>query len=146
MINSIGDFTMNYQPKILYILVNKNTTHRLFENGNGHGIYVNPGPGTVLDTGLVENSGDKLFDFYLIPHKATIATARPVHYKVVWNSASMAKEAIENITYHLCYNYVNFAGSIKVPAPCMYAQKLANYAHDNSVNPNPKLALNLHYL
>lgn len=59
---------------MIYCFVDRNITHRLFfkENGNDP---VNPGPGTVLDTALVESQGDKLFDFFMIPHKATVATA-----------------------------------------------------------------------
>ena len=72
-----------------------------------------------------------MFDFYLVPHKATVATAWPVHYKVVHNSTSLSKDDIETMTYHLCYNYYGFCGGIKVPAPVKYAEKLANYASDN---------------
>lgn len=86
------------------------------------------------------------FDFFLIPHKATVATALPVHYKVVHNTTGFKKTDLETLTYHLCYNYFNFAGSIKVPAACMYAHKVANYAHDIDVLPNEKLADFLHYL
>lgn len=132
-------------PKIIYCFVNKRITHRLFERDNGRG-YVNPGPGTVLDSGLVEHQGDKLFDFFLIPHSATIATALPVHYKIVFNTSTMNKEQIETATFHQCYNYFNFGGSIKVPSACMYASKIANYAHENNVQPNKMLELNLHYL
>ena len=71
-------------PKIVYCLVNRNITHRIFAEENGS--VLNPGPGTVLDVGLVENQGDKTFDFFLVPHKATVATAQPVHYNVVYNT------------------------------------------------------------
>ena len=82
----------------------------------------------------------------MVPHKATVATALPVHYNVVYNSTGFGKRDIETMTYHLCYNYFNFAGSIKVPSAVMYAQKVANYAHEISKIPNDSLSLNLHYL
>lgn len=94
---------------------------------------MNPGPGTVVDTAVVESQGDTQFDFYLIPHKATVATAQPVLYKVVYNTASMTKDQFETSTYHLCYNYFNFAGPIKVPMVCMYAHKICTYAQENKV-------------
>jgi hypothetical protein len=62
-----------YKPKIIYCLVDRNIQHRLFSKPNGD--CLNPGPGTVVDTSLVEFQGDKIYDFYLIPHKATVATA-----------------------------------------------------------------------
>ncbi len=44
---------------------------------------LNPPEGTVVETDLVEfDEKAKLFDFYMIPHRASIATARPVHYIV----------------------------------------------------------------
>ena len=86
----------------------------------------------------------------MIAHRATIATALPVHYYVVANRTNMSKEQVELFTYHLCYNFFNFVGTIKVPAAVMYAHKIANYAHDilMSANllPSDELACNLHYL
>jgi hypothetical protein len=35
------------------------------------------------------------------------------------------KATIEKLTFDLCHYYFNWAGSIKVPAPCMYAHKIA---------------------
>jgi aubergine-like protein len=116
----------------------------LFAKDNGN--KINPGPGTCLDSVLVQNQGDKLFDFFLIPHKATVATAQPVHYDIVYNSSLLNKDQIEHVTYHLCYNYYNFGGPIKVPSACMYALKMANYAHENNVVPNEKLSSYLHFL
>jgi len=54
IVTSIYSYAQGYQPKLVYCLVNKRITHRLFEKDNGSG-YINPGPGTVLDTALVEN-------------------------------------------------------------------------------------------
>jgi hypothetical protein len=71
--------------------------------------------------GLVECQDEGLFDFFLVPHKASVATAQPVHYKVVVNSSPYKKRDLETITFHLCYNYANFMGGIKVPSVCMYA-------------------------
>ena len=50
---AICNYAQGYNPKILYCLVNKRISHRLFEKDNGN--YINPGPGTVLDTVLVES-------------------------------------------------------------------------------------------
>jgi aubergine-like protein len=66
----------------------------------------------------------------MIPHKATVATARPVHYKIVYNTSDMSKDQIETATYHQCYNYVNYSGPIKVPGVCMYATKIAQYVQE----------------
>ena len=53
MVESIKGYAQGYNPKIMYCFVDKRITHRLFEKANGNG-YVNPAPGTCIDTGLVE--------------------------------------------------------------------------------------------
>ena len=70
---------------------------------------------------------EEKFDFYMIPHHASIATARPVHYIVAKNDGNLSKRKIEQFTYSMCYSYFNFGGSIKVPASVMYAHKIAQY-------------------
>ena len=136
--------TAGYKPKIVYCLVDRNIQHRIFYKQNGD--VLNPGNGTVVDTALVENQGDRLFDFYLIPHKATVATAQPVLFKAVYNTSGINKNDFETSTYHLCYNYYNFAGPIKVPMVCMYAHKIAQYSLDNKCTPNEGLSQFLHFL
>jgi aubergine-like protein len=82
-----------------------------------------------------------------VAHRATIATARPVHYDVCFNKSSLSREQIEELTYHLAHSYFNYIGSIKVPASCMYAHKLANYLIENEIqHANDSLSLLLHYL
>jgi hypothetical protein len=71
--NMLENTAPGYHPKIIYCLVDRNIQHRLFHKLQGD--TVNPGPGTCVDTGVVESQGDQLYDFYLIPHKATVATA-----------------------------------------------------------------------
>jgi len=63
-------------PQIIYILVDKLSDHRLFMKSNDE--VWNPNSGTVLDTALVENQGDLVFDFFMIACKTPIATALPV--------------------------------------------------------------------
>ena len=87
-----------------------------------------------------------MFDFFLIPHKATVATAQPVLFKSFYNTTGLTKDQIETSTYHLCYNYYNFTGPIKVPMVCMYAHKIAEYAQENKCTPNVNMSHTLHFL
>lgn len=73
VIDRIRGFQQGYQPKIIYCFVDRKVSHRLFYKNNGD--IQNPGPGTVLDVALVEQQGDRIYDFFMIPHKATVATA-----------------------------------------------------------------------
>jgi len=52
---AIKSFAPNYNPKILYVLLNKKVSTRLFEKVNG--VVINPAPGTVVDSAIVENDG-----------------------------------------------------------------------------------------
>lgn len=127
--------------------MNRNISTRIFVQQNGD--YLNPPSGSVIDTGMVEKedpSGKSAFDFYMVPHKATVATAQPVHFKVCHNTTRMNAHDIEKLTFDLCCGYFNFGGPIKVPAPVMYAKKIATYSFENKTDPNKALAFNLHFL
>lgn len=89
----------------------------------------NPPQGTYVDNGFVEQSEvvDGCFDFFLVPHSVTQGAVKPTHFYVASNTSQTSKDAILNFTYGLCYNYYNWADSIKIPAPCMLADKIAIY-------------------
>lgn len=77
----------------MYCLINKKVTTRLFEKINGD--VINPAPGTVVDSGIVENDGNNTFDFFMIANdNPKSATALPVHYTVVVNTTGMTKKEI----------------------------------------------------
>lgn len=124
---------------------------RLFEKAGG--TVLNPGPGTIVDQGIVENDGKTSFDFFMIANKnPDQACAQPVHYSVVVNTTGFTKDEIEELTYNQCYGYYGFGGPVKVPACVKYAQMIATYSHDNGFiekkreEPNPALCARLHFL
>ena len=49
----------------------------------------------------------------------------PTHFFVEYNDAPIGKKTIEELCFDLCHYYFNWAGPIKVPAPVMYAHKIA---------------------
>lgn len=97
--------------------------------GGGSQSITNPPQGTYVDAGFVEQSEviDGTFDFFLVPHSVTQGAVKPTHFYVALNTSKISKDAILNFTYALCYNYYNWADSIKIPAPCMLADKIAIY-------------------
>jgi aubergine-like protein len=62
-----------------------------------------------------------------VPHSVTQGAVKPTHFYVAENTSLIPKDAILNFTYALCYNYYNWPDSIKIPAPCMLADKIAIY-------------------
>jgi hypothetical protein len=59
-----------------------------------------------------------------------------VQYKVAYDSSKqdIPHEALKIITYEQCYNYPNWAGSIRFPAPLQKATKLAKFVSTQGVD------------
>ncbi len=118
------------QPKITLIIVNKRVRQRFFQIQKGR--YDNPPQGTYVDQGFVEQSEviNGCFDFFLVPHSVTQGSVKPTHFYVAENDSTLTKQVLMDFTYALCYNYFNWPNSIKIPAPCMLADKIAIYRHE----------------
>ena len=96
---AIKGYAPNYDPKILYLFINKRITTRFFEKSGGG--VINPGPGTLVDQTIVQQDGDKIFDFYMVANdNPTSATAIPVHYQVAINTTNLTKQEIQEMIYH----------------------------------------------
>lgn len=77
--------------------------------------FENAPPGTVLDHSITRRS---LFDFYLVSQKMRHGTVTPSHYVVIENEANVTPDILQQLSYKLTYQYFNWPGSIRVPAPC----------------------------
>lgn len=89
---AIYNFRPGYQPRLLFIFVNKMETIRFFQK-EYNGRVRNPVPGTVVDTQVVRQQDDRIFDFYLVANQnPRDFTAKPVHYEVVVNTTQLKKE------------------------------------------------------
>ena len=53
VVEFLKSITIEYKPQIIYTFIDKMSDHRLFLKSSEE--VWNPGPGTVLDTALVEN-------------------------------------------------------------------------------------------
>jgi aubergine-like protein len=90
------------------------------------GYVENPPSGCVIDKAIVECEDSKEeFDFFMIPSYANQGCCLPTHFYCPYNDSPLTKEVIEKLTFDLCHYYFNWQGPIKVPAPCMYAHKIA---------------------
>lgn len=88
----------------------------------GRNSFENAPPGTVLDHSITRRG---LFDFYLVSQKMRHGTVTPSHYVVIQNECNLSADILQQLSYKLTYQYFNWPGSIRVPAPCQYAHKLA---------------------
>jgi aubergine-like protein len=111
------------KPYMTLIIVNKRITQRFFfDNGQN---FVNAPSGTIIDKHMVNSSNEQEYDFFMVPQTSTQGTCLPTHYFVACNDSPLKKDTVERLTFALCHYYYNWAGPIKVPAPCMYAHKIA---------------------
>ncbi|OXU31859.1 hypothetical protein TSAR_014087, partial [Trichomalopsis sarcophagae] len=102
--------------KLAYIIVTKKINTRLFAN------YQNPPPGTIIDDVITDPTK---YDFMIISQHVTQGTVTPTSYNVVYDTCGIDADKLQRLTYKLCHMYFNWSGTVRVPAPCQYAHKLA---------------------
>ncbi|XP_025268827.1 piwi-like protein Siwi [Camponotus floridanus] len=102
--------------KMIFIIVSKRVNVRLFEKRN------NPKIGTVVDD--VITSPFK-YDFFLVSQNVRQGTVSPTSYNIISDNTSLNVDVIQNLTYKLTHMYYNCSSTVRVPAPCHYAQKLS---------------------
>jgi len=134
-----------YEPKITFITIAKRGNMRLFYRSEGDPACKNPEPGTVVDDPAV-CAGD-VPNFYLISQAILKGSAIPAHFSVFANPANHSLEFLQNLTNRLCLMYYTAAVAVRLPAPVVYAKKLASFV--GSVirkEPHPSLQRTLFYL
>ncbi|KAF7199718.1 piwi-like protein 2 isoform X1 [Nothobranchius furzeri] len=110
----------NYEPKLAFIVVQKRISTTLYSwTANSFGI---PPPGTVLDHTLTQRNW---VDFYLMAHHIRQGCGLPTRYISLYNTANLTPDHLQRLTFKMCHLYWNWSGTIRVPAPCKYAHKLA---------------------
>ena len=80
------------------------------------------------------------YDFFLVSQSVRQGTVTPTHYNVVWDTLGLPPDRMQRLTYKLCHLYYNWPGTIRVPAPCQYAHKLA-FLVGQSLHEDPSLEL-----
>ncbi|XP_058446425.1 protein argonaute-3 [Malaya genurostris] len=126
----------DYCPEFAFIVVQKRINTRMFRVDASN--LDNPNPGTVLDHTVTRRHH---FDYFLVPQSVRQGSVSPTHYIVVHNQPDYCPDILQRLSYKLCYLYYNWPGSVRVPACCQYAHKMA-YLIGQSVKRNPDEILN----
>ncbi|KAJ3610165.1 hypothetical protein NHX12_022259 [Muraenolepis orangiensis] len=142
IIESLKSLGEDYMPKLTVVVVKKRVSSRFFAHMDGK--VANPPPGTVIDTDVTR---PEWYDFYIVSQEVRIGSVSPTHYNVVYDTSGLKPDHMQRLTYKLCHMYYNWQGTIAVPAPCLYAHKLA-FLVGQSIHrqPSPELDDYLFYL
>ncbi|XP_028415241.1 piwi-like protein 1 [Dendronephthya gigantea] len=135
--------TVGFQapPKFGFVVVKKRINSRFFMK---NGRLQNPPPGSVVDQYVTRK---EWYDFFLVSQSVRQGTVTPTHYNVIHDTTGLKPDHMQRLTYKLTHLYYNWPGTIRVPAPCQYAHKLA-YLVGTSVHDEPDISLadRLYYL
>lgn len=102
--------------RLAFIVVTKRINTRYFVNKR------NPDPGTVVDDVITL---PERYDFFLVSQSVRQGTVSPTSYNVVYDNLGLNADRLQMLTYKMCHMYFNFSGTVRVPAVCQYAHKLA---------------------
>lgn len=121
-----ASFEANYKPLLTFMLVQKRHHVKLFpgrpENGDASGNCL---PGTVVDSGITHPI---YYDFYLQSHAPINGTSRPTHYYVLHDDNDFTPDAIQELTYDLCYNNGRSNRSTSIVPAAYFANLVARRA------------------
>ncbi|XP_016658527.1 piwi-like protein Siwi isoform X1 [Acyrthosiphon pisum] len=120
------DFYGENKIGMAFIIVKKRISTRFFCSNPTN--YQNPPPGTVIDNTVTDPT---MYDFYLVSQHVTQGTVTPTHYNVIVDTlnetttTNITPGIMQKLTYKLTHMYYNWSGTVRVPAPCQLAHKLA---------------------
>lgn len=109
-----------YSPdevKMSFVIVTKRINTRIFSENR-----CNPPPGTVVDSVVTDPAK---YDFFLVSQSVRDGTVSPTSYNVIHDGIHWSPDIMQKLSYNLCHLYFNWSGTVRVPAPCQYAHKLA---------------------
>ncbi|XP_065207417.1 piwi-like protein Siwi [Planococcus citri] len=102
--------------RLAFVVVSKKLNTRLFAGER------NPVPGTIVDDVITD---PLKYDFYLVSQTVRQGTVTPTYYNVLEDTTGLAPDHIQRLAYKFTHLYFNWSGTVRVPAPCQYAKKLA---------------------
>lgn len=130
-----GNFGGEYSPKLSVVIVQKRINARIFLKNQRN--FDNPPPGTIVDHTITRR--DK-FDFFIVSQHVRQGTVSPTHYICVHDSIGMKADHLQRLSYKMTHLYYNWPGTVRVPAPCQYAHKLA-YLVGQNIHKEPSAEL-----
>ncbi|XP_063613916.1 piwi-like protein Ago3 [Penaeus indicus] len=110
----------SYEPNFSFVVVQKKISTRIFASLNSE--LDNPPPGSIIDHSITHRYW---YDFFLVSQHVRQSTVAPTHYVVLRDGGNLKVDNMQRLAYKLTHLYYNWPGTVRVPAPCQYAHKLA---------------------
>lgn len=135
----------NQPLRMAFIIVSKRINTKIFQSrGSGPKNDFNPPPGTVVDDVITL---PERYDFYIVSQCVRQGTVAPTSYNVIEDTLGIDANRLQRFTFKMTHMYFNWSGTVRVPAPCQYAHKLA-FLTAQSLHraANVQLANTLYYL
>merc|ERR1712226_286792 len=121
--------------KFTFIIVAKRINTRFYKKQGAQ--FVNPPSGSIIDDVVTL---PERYDFFIVSQSVNQGTVNPTSYNVIYDTSGFKPDIIQQLTYKLTHLYFNWPGTVKVPAPCQYAHKLA-YLVGETLHDQPSSAL-----
>merc|ERR1712151_816580 len=127
-------------PKVTFVTIARKVAARFFlRDVNKPDAHQNPVSGTVIDKSIC--TGSELHSFFLISQPVNKGTAKPSQFTVLYDSAHLSVNTLQALTFRLCFLYFNQTCGVRLPAPAMYAKKVAHLV-GTSLHAEPHQRLN----
>ncbi|KAK4934510.1 Protein argonaute [Elasticomyces elasticus] len=111
--------------KITVVIAGKRHHVRAFPGQGAADNKGNPLPGCLIERDVTTPNE---FDFYLYSHIALQGTSRPTHYSVIYDEANHNPNALPNMLYEHCYQYMRSTTSVSLHPAAYYAHLASNRA------------------
>jgi len=113
----------SYAPAITFVVVQKRHNTRLLPApGSPTDRSGNIMPGTVVDRTICSPYE---YDFFLNSHAGLQGTNKPAHYHVLRDEMGFGADALQLLTYWLCFLYARCTKSVSYCPPAYYAHLVA---------------------
>ena len=77
----------------------------------------------------------------MIGQQCNRGSVTPTRFKVLYNDSNIEEGKLAHLIYSQCFNFQNWTGSVRLPAPSLYAKKLSTFVSANIMMQDPSVKI-----